>query len=274
MVLFAIRDDDLNVSTTSEELISVYDGIWDLCPVSFATIPFISNKVLLEEYGVTREPGNSGVAQNEALVRFVKGRIRQGQIDIILHGYNHDSMNGIPEFGRNDLDFKALLKEGKAYLEELFETDIKVFVPPHNYISRKGQKALGECGLNLLITYRYRLRRLPLSFSMPTYLLKNILFAILNKDNKLVIPETMRFPSHMELGCYGLYRETSVEDLVAGLQHCIEHSHKFVLATHYHAFRRFPQMKKVLDEFWKEVVDNYHGFVTFVSANQLFEEPK
>jgi hypothetical protein len=66
----------------------------------------------------------------------------------MLHGYHHDEPNVRWEFvGARNLARKV--REGKKYLEDLLETKIRVFVPPHNAIGRAGVRAISRAGLHL-----------------------------------------------------------------------------------------------------------------------------
>ena len=66
----------------------------------------------------------------------------------MLHGYWHDEPHGRPEFSRGR-DLGRRVAKGRRYLEDLLQTTIRVFVPPHNAIGRQGLRAIAAEGLHL-----------------------------------------------------------------------------------------------------------------------------
>jgi hypothetical protein len=67
----------------------------------------------------------------------------------MLHGYYHDEPHGRPEFSVDDPDLERRVVDGRRYLEEVLDTTVRVFVPPHNAISRRGLQAVARAGLHL-----------------------------------------------------------------------------------------------------------------------------
>jgi hypothetical protein len=66
----------------------------------------------------------------------------------MLHGYYHDELNSKVEFGSGN-HLAERVASGRKYLEDLLNTKIRVFVPPHNTIGRQGLRALAAEGLHL-----------------------------------------------------------------------------------------------------------------------------
>jgi hypothetical protein len=85
---------------------------------------------------------------NRALVDYLRDKTARGEFEIMLHGYHHDEPDERPEFVIGaDLQRKA--REGRRYLEDLLQTRVRVFVPPHNGIRRAGLQAVANAGLHL-----------------------------------------------------------------------------------------------------------------------------
>jgi len=274
MIRFAIRDDDVHVATRFADLRKLYDKIWEICPVSFAIIPCVSSAVLREEYNVCKAKGEYFIGINNFLTQDLKKLLRDGQISVLQHGFSHESKNGQPEFMRRDLDLIERMRRGKTLLEDLFEHPVRIFVPPHNMISRRGYKALKECRMNLLLTYRRRLRRLPLCFKSVKYLVSNAFFTIRHARDGLVCPYVMHFNTHREFGCYGLYESTSLQQLIKGLEFCLGSGHNFCLAVHHKALLKNKNVFSTFATFWDEIRDNYCRELEFVPAERVFDYGK
>ena len=149
MVTFCIRDDDTNYFTTPEALENAYKNIWEKGPVSLSVVPFHKG---CQSRGIPAEYRTTGeiypFENNRDLVLYLRQLLNENKIEIMLHGYHHEDFFGWPEFvAGNNLEKKVC--EGKKYLEKLLNTKVRVFVPPHNSISREGLRAVISSGLHL-----------------------------------------------------------------------------------------------------------------------------
>lgn len=148
-MFFCIRDDDTNYFTKPEDLERAFNRLWEFGPISISVVPYQKG---CRTKGVPIEYRQSGevypIDSNIELINFLRQKLRKGQIEIMLHGYHHEDFDGGPEFfaGKNLIEKVA---EGKKYLEYLLDTKIRVFVPPHNTISRTGLRAVIASGLQL-----------------------------------------------------------------------------------------------------------------------------
>src|SRR6187401_2883347 len=149
-VKVALRDDDTCFFTSPEALERVYHDVWDRLPVCLATVPFA---IGYERKGIPEEHWHSGVsfplAENAALVPFLKQQIGAGRVTIALHGYTHEDYPDGYEF-QSAPDPERRLAHGLGYLQETLAAPIAVFVPPHNALSKRGLSAVSGAGLNLL----------------------------------------------------------------------------------------------------------------------------
>lgn len=146
---FCIRDDDTSFFTAPDELERAYGEVTKHGPVSLAIIPFCragNSKGVPAAY---REQWSiHALEENRALVEYLRRGIADGRYEAMLHGYHHDE----PEHRREFLEGTELVRkvrEGKQYLEELLDTTIRVFVPPHNAIGKEGLEAISAAGLHL-----------------------------------------------------------------------------------------------------------------------------
>lgn len=146
---FCIRDDDTNFFTTPDDLEHAYGEISQLGPVSLAIIPFCrpgTNKAVPEH--VQNRLSIHPLHKNRSLVEYLRSGISKGRFEAMLHGFYHDEEHGQPEFAQgSDLVFR--ITEGRKYLEDLLNTNIRVFVPPHNVIGAEGLCAIAKEGLHL-----------------------------------------------------------------------------------------------------------------------------
>jgi len=144
---FVVRDDDLNYFTDPAELESAYADLPTEIPVSYAVVPFhgcTRTGAIPEEYWSGDE--EYPLAENEALVAYLRDGLDSGDLDVMLHGYNHIYYDDGPEFVAGD-DLRGRLRRGREYLESLLETELSVFVPPNNSFSRAGLDAVKDAGM-------------------------------------------------------------------------------------------------------------------------------
>jgi hypothetical protein len=150
-VAFTIRDDDISYFTEPWMLESLYAEVWRQgFKVSLAVIPRLSIssqhfRNILSRHVTTSAGGkvSYSIADNENLVKYIRRKIEEGKVDIIQHGYTHNSVKGQREFAIND--FKMVnekLQLGRALLQDTFKCDITVFAAPHEQISRAAWKSL------------------------------------------------------------------------------------------------------------------------------------
>src|SRR4051812_1940274 len=158
---FAIRDDDTCYFTDPAELERVYHDVWDRVPVCLATVPFA---VGYERVGIPREHWHSGRAfpleENRELVAALKELVAARRASIALHGFTHEDFPDGYEFEAAP-DPERRLRDGLRHLNDTLGTDISVFVPPHNALSKRGLAAVGRAGLNILgsfLSFRPSLR--------------------------------------------------------------------------------------------------------------------
>ena len=267
---FAIRDDDTNYFTKPEDLERVYGDVWDKVPVSLAVIPFVGGgkiEAIPSEYW--RGDKVSPLGENEGLVEFLKEQIAKGRVSLMLHGYSHkDHPNGYEFEAGNDLFNKV--KEGKSYLEELFDVEIKTFVPPHNSLSRRGAQAVIDNGLNILMAYSHWPWERP--FETANFInFARIAWFWLKYGKSKRYPRVLRFSRHKEFGCYTLHPSASLQRLKAGLEFAMKAGGNFCVATHYYALIENDNLLAILKELVSYAKEITGGKVGFVHADALFE---
>lgn len=245
---FAIRDDDTSFFTTPDELDAVYGLYWGKIPISLATVPFSVS----EHRGRSFNPCYPAdlempLGENKVLTDWLLGKLKLGQIEIMLHGYSHQyqQIDGqwVGEYGWKPL--AQLIQEtrrGKAYLESLLQTKIKVFVPPSNTIGKAGIRAVRMANLDLSgIMGKGGDRPITIDY-VPAYA-KRWAWRLLHGD---VYPFPLRYGGHTELRAYALTPSANADELAHSLERCARRKAPFVLATHYWEFKEYPAMHKTL----------------------------
>jgi Uncharacterized protein conserved in bacteria (DUF2334) len=231
MFTFAIRDDDTSFFTRPDELIRGYGDIWDEVPVSLSVVPFHGRtltKAIPPEYW-NEGPELYPIGDNLELVAFLREQKTKGRISIMLHGYSHvDGPDGSEFETEGSLERKVW--EGKQYLEQLFKTSVRAFVPPHNRLSLKGYLAVTNAGLDIVQIVPFRGGRRPFMLRYFPQLLR-ISWARYVWRHRY--PYVLDFGTHREVAHHSLTPSVSFQTLLDELEFCRGRQGVFVLATHY-----------------------------------------
>lgn len=270
---FAIRDDDTNYFTNPEKLESIYKDIWEICPISLAVVPFqgcTRSGALPEKYWT----GNKifPINQNKALVNFLKEKIKENKISIMLHGYTHkDNANGF-EFETSKNLYKKV-RAGKEYLEKIFKTKIRSFVPPHNILSDNGLRAVVANELNIVNIPSFRFGKRPLSSKTITNLIKQKYFLL---QHKHFYPFPLMFEDHKEIISHCLTPLINFEQLKEVGDFYRKMNGDFCLAVHYWEFgvKQKYNTQFTVGERFQGFWNYIHKFkdIKFCTVDQLFEE--
>lgn len=267
----ALRDDDTCYFTSPSEIERVYGDVWQRVPVCLATVPFA---VGYPRAGIPESEWHSGrrfpLDDNRELVDWLRRRIGERRLTIALHGYTHeDYPDGFEFQAAPDLDRRVM--EGRAYLERVLHTPVRLFVPPHNALSKRGLAAVSLAGLNVLgsfLSFRPSNRAWDrFTFSNWRRIQQFRRATSRTRADRLVYPHPLRYERHAEFGCHGLIPETTLEHLVAGLDEARRFGGDFCLATHY--WEVDARLKDVLLRFLDHA-EKLPG-VQFVTAEELFE---
>ncbi len=236
-----LRDDDTSFFTTKEELCSAFDGIWEYGPINLAVIPY---SVFTENHGIKGEYFQDPtkeyfIGNNRELVSFLKRKISENKVSIMLHGYSHyyfptTSLNypfGIPEFLYLENQRDKILK-AKNDLENLFNVEIKWFIPPSNSLSKETIVACDTLGLNVPLLLNLKDRFIDIIFDSPFSFFQNRLNKITKRNSPLKIG------NHHEISCISYTSET---DFCSSY---VENTYNKVLATHYWELIRHTHIKE------------------------------
>ncbi len=254
-----IRDDDFSALTNFEDIYNIYDGlIKNGYKISLATIPRTYKSFNLGVFNKFYQDYSETYSfdPESKLTSYIKDGIREGSIEIMLHGYNHGyyvsfnnefriaSLDNLEYIRRNNFSYKFVgefamgsydslnfkLVKGKAELEDIFETKIKNFVPPSNQIGKNGILALINNKLNMsgLISEKYD-REITIK-GLFNYI-KRLAFLLFN--NEYTYPYITDYGLHKELVGYALTNTTNLEKYIDQIYFCSKHNLPFQIATHY-----------------------------------------
>jgi predicted deacetylase len=267
----AIRDDDTCYFTSPADLERVYGDVWDRVPVCLATVPYAVGYLRpgIPESEVANGRPRS-LEENPSLVEWLRARIGERRVTIALHGYTHEDFPGGYEFQAAP-DLETRVADGRAYLERVLQTRIRVFVPPHNALSKRGLAAVGGAGLDILgsfLSFRpahrpWDARTLPNWWRVARF--RRAMGR--SRADVLVYPHPLRYATHAEFGCHGLIPTTTLSQLIDGFEEARRSGGDFCLATHY--WEVDARLKHIMLEF----LDHAAGVpgVRFVSAEELFQ---
>lgn len=233
---FVIRDDDLCYFTNPDHLNSLYSEIWSSFPITFASVPWqkgaFAGHVPVPYWHSQRA---YALGDNVELVRLIRDLLASGSVDLALHGIYHtyriNRHRIIPELIDFGGDFRREVAMAKAYLDDLFEIDIKTFVPPSNTIRPDLAKVLVEKGWNLLNLPGVRRNTRPyLSIRHQLARLRRLVHFIRYGVDTTV---PLVWENRWEIGGFPLTPTTNLENLKLAFRIANDKGHPFVLATHY-----------------------------------------
>jgi Uncharacterized protein conserved in bacteria (DUF2334) len=144
-----VRDDDTNYFTDERMLESVYSEAWKQgFKVSLSVVPLQKG---IDDIAVPPDSRASSryysIANNESLIRYVRKKVDQKDVEILQHGLSHELIDSVRgEFGVK-LCKKDEIEKGRNIIKQTFETEPKFFVPPGEDISNQNVSAVLEQGL-------------------------------------------------------------------------------------------------------------------------------
>lgn len=228
----AIRDDDLCALTRWEEVEEVYGKLWGRVPISFSVIPFVGARLPFRGQPELEQP--MPIHANQQVVQNLRSLVTKRWAEINLHGYHHtylwrDGRYHAEYVWKPEQELRKHTVEAKRYLEALFGSPVRVFIPPSNAIGRAGISAVEEAGLNVSATMgRWGDRPFSISY-LQSYLLRWGWRALLG----VPYPYPLRVRRHLELTFYTLTPSACYERLRHLLGWCSRIRAPFVLAVHY-----------------------------------------
>lgn len=233
----ALRDDDTSYFTDPERLHAVYHDVWDRLPVCLAVVPHAMgfvDKAIPEKYWQANRA--YPLEENAALVGELKALAASGRVTIAQHGFTHEDFPDGHEFQAAP-DIESRLARGQAYLEHVIGRKVRIFVPPHNALSKRGLQAVSAAGLNLLgsfLSFRPSMRPWEPQTAANWWRVRTYRSATgRGKADRMIYPHVLRYRRHAEFGCHSLIPGTTLDELIGGFEEARRAGGHFCLATHY-----------------------------------------
>lgn len=268
---FVLRDDDTCAFTTPSDLISCYQEVWQSVPVNVSVTPFRvpgSYHFVPDQYYGARTP--LSIESNHELVSFLKEKIKNGCIDIALHGYHHDVYDGKPEYVAGERLLEKTI-HAKQYLSALLGTEVNTFVPPHNSIGKSGLDGVIAAGLNLVnIPSLWSLKvRKP---ELRTYLNMPKVYWHTKLQSRLY-PHILNFKNHKEISYHTAGPSSIRQQLINELDYCHEQNGVFILATHYHSFEKISKSGQTIRTLVHDLINHATSKpgTSFVRINDIWK---
>ena len=137
------RNDDLSDQTDLRKESKILNTLntYGIKPI-YSVIPAFNNRVL---------------TKNDAVIDSLKFWNKEGKIFLALHGYTHikNKFNGGEFKGKPYSEQYLDLKRGKAILDSLLDTNIKMFCPPWDQGDQNTILACNKIGLTIYSGYLY-----------------------------------------------------------------------------------------------------------------------
>jgi hypothetical protein len=159
-----IRDDDLNISCSIDDIEKAYSGIINKVPVNFFVIPELINpqKNWAKQYGdfFWKTFSNEGLfVNNKELINYLKLKIKDKSIGIGMHGIHHHYKE--MEFL---IDEMKIPKNIQLINDEL-DINLKCFSSPNNSINSTNSEIIGKYFEYLFVSYSHKFYERKMSYS-------------------------------------------------------------------------------------------------------------
>ena len=255
-MIFAIRDDDTAYFTKPDELEKAYDFI-KKGPVSISVVPYTVSVHRDDVFPYGKNTGTCEkyfpIDRNVALVRYLREGVSNNKFEILLHGYSHEykKINGQ---WLSEMKWKSIeqltqeITEGKTFLENLLCTNINVFVAPNNHIDQKAISVISNLGMDYSGILYGGDRKIS-----SRYLVNLWKRWAVRAIHKIPYPGVLDFGDHKELVAYTL---DNIERLKKEYLICKKKNKPFVIYTHYWKINSDPEVKKMLVDIYKFLIDD------------------
>ncbi|MBI4014457.1 MAG: hypothetical protein HY365_00710 [Candidatus Aenigmarchaeota archaeon] len=275
-----IRDDDTHAFTSSALLDKIYGPSFFRrgFNVSVSVIPMLDTSARIGSKnnsfyrrGYEYEPFIPKSRINSGFHDFRKNSavsvwLKKKSVEPCLHGYSHD----IRDFSSpNYTKMKEMLARGKSIVEGATKRKVRVFVPPHERLSKSGWRAVADSGFRIFRNVIRPLKDAVVSVPLGEYGLSHVRGNFLYGYNGLV-----QYKSNKELGTMNPYLFSCFWDLKQSFEDAckkFDSSHVFIMANHHWEFLINTKMHR----YWSDFVDYMaqHDFAS-MTASEAFAKLK
>jgi hypothetical protein len=250
---------------------TIYKEAWKLdLRVSLAVIPYV--KATFQGQIPKRFRGSNKIfpiVKNKELVAYLREKLEERCIDIVQHGCTHARERGFREFAVNDFELlNEKLKKGKDLLSKTFNTDVNMFVAPHEKISRAAWRVLIENEMNLCRKFtiaRLFLTAFPHEMELGKFV--KLLFQSFNPFGPIssdVIDVSRILVIQWEAFLEGPYINEKVEEAKRAFERHLDEGGVFVVAHHYWEYFDEWSQERLL----KDRLAKFNELLKYVSSKQ------
>lgn len=275
-----IRDDDAHAFTDSALLNKIYSPSFFRrgFKLSVSVIPMLDTSARIGSKnnpfyrrGCEYEPFIPKNTINSGFHDFRKNRavsswLGKQNVEPCLHGYSHT----VRDFSSSNYAvMKEMLAEGRTIVERAVKKKVRVFVPPHERLSKSGWRAVTDSGFRIFRNIIRPLKDVAVTIPLSEYGLSHARANFLYGYDGLV-----QYKNNKELGTMNPYLFSCFWDLKQTLEDAckkFDSSRVFIMANHHWEFAINPRMHK----YWNDFVDYMapHNF-TGMTASEAFSKLK
>lgn len=232
-------------------------------PISISVIPYAAYEYrgTFPYKSVPPVEGYADIADNQALVSYLKKQTTSGRFSLMLHAINHEYH--LRPDGEWDTEMQILpyqriydgILAGKNHLEQLFDVSISTFIGASNDISANCAAALDKIGLHTNYTVHRKFNRRFSIYNIANYLLCNTYRAVTHTRYAGVL----RYHRHCEISSYPFEGLCKMKNRY---KQCKKAGHPLVVYTHYWSLNSRPEEKAEFLEFINWVIADGAEFIT------------
>lgn len=278
-----LRDDDTIFYTTVEELRSAYGKFWGAIPITLAVIPFAhgsERKIFDVEYPLEKKFNNlrkwelnattyelteyhkvHPIGENTDLINELSSLMANGKIEIAQHGVFHRYTEFGAELLGDRISFSSL-RDGKEYLEKVFNTQVHTLIPPGNVIDLTVIEYMNRLGMNLFTSGKIRSKNRIETFK--TYLMH--IESFIDRHKATPQPLHHRYGIHY-FGSHTFEYEKNANSIFEVIKHDLDTCGFTALGTHY----RYLLDKRHREDYFSIITEIKHfDDIQFVTANDYY----
>jgi peptidoglycan/xylan/chitin deacetylase (PgdA/CDA1 family) len=244
-----IRDDDVNVSTTVDDLRVAYGRFFEKVPINFFVIPKLEDpsKTINTKNGDfywANLKASGSILDNSTLINYLVNGVKNDRFGVGVHGFHHSYR----EF-ENQIDERQFLR-GCDEMKSVFGEKLLAFSPPNNSINRKNVRIVSKVFKHLFISFGPWLHERDLSLVSMVSFLK--LAIIKNSENpyKYLFQSSPRLiGDHYEYSSLPIFYGQSSKTVFDSVNAADPHQDGVIcLATHYYDLQRNECTRWLLEE--------------------------
>lgn len=259
-----IRDDDLNYSTTIEEVRQAYGDLLGLVPINFFVIPDldkVADTYNLENsdfhWNEFRKQDPKGlIFDNFDLIEFLNiGRCNKS-IGVGIHGFNHSFME--LELEEKDIEY---LESIIHLFKNQFSLNTLNLSFPNNSCSKTNYIRLSKFIDRFFVGYCHKVHERPLSYSSIKEFFIASFYYFTNTKYKYISSGERVIGGRLELSSSPISYVADEDDLDKTLDHLIKMGGTVCFATHYYDLICNEKTKNMMKKIVHTLLDNDAEFL-------------